>query len=112
MDAALHTHGILRHTLSLLRSTALIKRFKMGLAAQSMVHTAVVVLGHKSRLECAVVVELVFLLLLSRLLYVPLLFVVHLDSSLVETSSWVLNLLELIIIPILTQPGGTFQPAS
>lgn len=75
----------------------------MGLAAQSVIH-AVVVLGHKSWLECAVVVELVFLLLLSRLLYVPLLLVVHLDPSLVEASSRILNLLQLIIISILSQP--------
>ena len=92
LDAALHTHGILRLALSLLRSITFIKRLKIGLAAQSMIDT-VVVLGYKSWLECAVVVELVFLLLLSRLLYVPLLFVVHLDSSLVETSSRILNLL-------------------
>ena len=74
----------------------------MGLAAQPMIHT-VVVLGHESRLERAVVVELVFLLLLSRLLYVPLLLVVHLDSSLVEASSGILDLLQLVIISILSQ---------
>ena len=111
VHTAPHTIGLLRGVLSLLRPVTIIVGLKMGLAALSMIH-AVVVLGYKSRLECAVVVELVFLLLPPRLLDVALLFVVHLYSSLVETSSGVLNLLQLIIISVLTQSRGTFQSAS
>jgi hypothetical protein len=68
---------------------------------------SVVALRDQLWLECAVIVQLGLLHLQTRLLNQPLLFLLHLYASLVQSCAWVWNLVNFLII---SEPIGTPDP--
>jgi hypothetical protein len=68
---------------------------------------SVVALRDQLGLECAMIIQLGLLHLQASLLNQPLLFLLHLHASLVQSRAWVRNLLDLLIV---SEPVGAPDP--